>query len=102
MATGLAVYSHGLRFLNCIAVSDSRITFDRARWRAVLLSYAIDGKHVVDPSDPAQEARLEEVVNIKEDPTGRQAFSIETDEQLRNRLQGRLIITDDNMGVEWK
>jgi spermidine synthase len=102
MATGLEVYPYALRFLNCLAVSDSPIVFDRVRWKAVLLSYVIDGKHVIDSNDPKQMARLDEVVNIKEDATGRQPFSIENDDQLRKRLQGRLIITDDNMGVEWR
>jgi spermidine synthase len=102
MATGLAVYSHALRFLNCLAVSDSPIVFDRIRWRAMLLGYVIDGKHVIDPNDPEQIARLNEVVNINEDPMGQHPFSIETDDQLRKRLQGRTVITDDNMGVEWR
>jgi spermidine synthase len=101
MATGLAVYPYAFRFLNCLAVSDSPIVFDRARWKAALLSYVIDGKHVVDANDPKQMARLDEIVNIKEDPTNMQSFSIENDDQLRKRLQGRLIITDDNMGAEW-
>jgi spermidine synthase len=102
MATGLAVYPHALRFVNCLAVSDSPILFDRTRWKAVLLGYVIDGKHVLDSNDAKQMARLDEVVNTKEDPTGRQLISIENDDQLRKRLQGRLIITDDNMGVEWR
>jgi spermidine synthase len=102
IATGLAVYPYTLRFLSCLAVSDSPIVFDRARWKAVLLSYVIDGKHVIDSNDPKQMARLDEILNIREDPTGRQSFSIENDDQLRRRLQGRLIITDDNMGVEWR
>jgi len=102
MATGLEVFPYALRFLNCMAVSDSPIVFDRARWKAVLLSYVIDGKHVIDSNDPKQMERLDEVVNIKEDPTGQQPFSIENDDQLRKRLQGRLVITDDNMGVEWR
>jgi spermidine synthase len=102
MATGLEVYPYALRFLNCLAVSDSPIIFDRTRWKAALLGYIIDGKHVVDSNDPKQMASLDEVVNVKEDPTGQQPFSIETADQLRKRLQGRLIVTDDNMGVEWR
>jgi len=102
MATGLAVYPFTFRFLSCLAVSDSPIVFDRVRWKAALLNYVIDGKHVVDANDPKQMARLGEIVNIKEDPTGHEPFSIENDDQLRKRLQGRLIITDDNMGVEWR
>ena len=102
IATGLAVYPYTFRFLSCIAVSDSPIVFDRARWKAVLLGYVIDGKHVFDANDPNHMARLDDIVNIKEDPTGRQPFSIESDGQLRKRLAGRLIITDDNMGAEWR
>jgi spermidine synthase len=101
MATGLEVFPYALRFLNCLAVSDSPIEFDRVRWKTVLLSYVIDGKHVVDSRDPAQMTRLDEIVNIAEDATGRQSFSIETDAHLRQRLTKRSIITDDNMGEEW-
>jgi spermidine synthase len=102
MATGLTVYPYALRFVNCLAVSDSPIEFDRTRWKAVLLSYVIDSKHVIDSNDPQQMAKLDEVVSIEEDPTGRQAYSIENEHQLRQRLQGRTIITDDNMITEWR
>jgi hypothetical protein len=44
MGTGLAVYPYGLRFMNCLAVSDSPIVFDRERWKQGLLGYAIDGE----------------------------------------------------------
>jgi spermidine synthase len=102
MATALSQYPYALRFLNCIAVSDSPLVFDRERWRAVLLSYIIDGRHVVDASDPKQVKRLDEIVGIPEDPTGRRLNSFETNDQLRSRLRNRLIITDDNMGAEWR
>jgi len=88
--------------VNCIAVSDSPVVFDRERWRANLLRYVIDGKHVIDASDPTQMTRLEEIVGIPDDPTGRTLVSFENDDQLRGRLQNRLIITDDNMGTEWR
>ncbi len=102
IATAFEVYPYALRFVNCIAVSDSPLVFDRARWRAVLLNYVIDGKRVIDPSDPTQLKKLEEIVDIPEDPTGRKLNSVENNDQLRKRLQNRLIITDDNMGVEWR
>jgi hypothetical protein len=57
-----------------IAVSDSPLAFDRARWRAVLLSYVIDGRRVIDVSYPKQMEKqmekLEEITGIPEDPTG--------------------------------
>jgi spermidine synthase len=102
MATGMSVFPYALRFTRCIAVSDSPILFDRNRWKSVLLEYAIDGKPVVDEHDPQQMSRLDELVNMKDDPSGADDLSVEFDDQLRRRLHGRLIITDDNMGLEWR
>jgi spermidine synthase len=102
IATALSVYPYALRFVNCIAVSDSSLVLDRERWKAVLLNYAIDGKRMIDPSDPTQLNKLDQIVNIPDDPTGRNLNSVENNDQLRKRLQNRLIITDDNMGLEWR
>jgi hypothetical protein len=85
-----------------VAVSDAPLVFDRVRWRAVLLNYVIDGKHVINTNDPEQMKKLDEIIAIPEDPTGRTLNSVENDRQLRSRLQNRLIITDDNMGLEWR
>jgi len=102
IATALAVYPYALRFVNSVAVSDSPLVFDRVRWRAVLLNYVIDGKHVIDANDPKQMKKLDEIIGIPEDATGRTLNSVENNNQLRSRLQNRLIITDDNMGLEWR
>ncbi len=102
IATGLAVFPYGLRFINCLAVSDSPIVFDRERWRQVLLKYWIDGERVIDPGDPNQMMLLQYVVNIPDDPSDTHPYSIETNEQMRRRLRGMRIITDDNMGTEWQ
>ena len=102
IATALTVYPYALRLVNAVAVSDSPLVFDRVRWRAVLLNYVIDGKHVIDANDPKQLKKLDEIVGIPEDSTGRNFNSVENNNQLRSRLQNRLIITDDNMGLEWR
>jgi spermidine synthase len=102
MATGNAVFPYALRFSKCLAVSDSPILFDRNRWKSALLKYTIDGKPLVDQRDPQQMVRIEGLVNIKNDPSGAADLSVEFDDQLPRRLQGRLIITDDNMGLEWR
>jgi hypothetical protein len=44
---------------------------------------------------------LEHALEIPDDPSGSQSFSIEDGDQLR-RLQHMLIITDDNTGTEWR
>ena len=102
IATALAVYPYALRLVNAVAVSDTPLVFDRVRWRAVLLNYVIDGKHVIEANDPKQLKKLDEIVSIPEDSTGRNFNSVENNSQLRSRLQNRRIITDDNMGLEWR
>src|SRR5262249_31952602 len=101
--TGLAVFPFALRVFNCIALSDSPLVFDRARWKSVLLSYSIDGKHVIDQDDPGQMKKLDEIIAVGNAVPASASSSIETNDELRNRLRGQqnLIITDDNMGVEW-
>ena len=68
----------------------------------MLLGYSIDGERVIDPNDPLQMMVLQPVLDIPDDPSGSQNFSTEDSDQLRRRLQHRLIITDDNMGSEWR
>jgi len=102
IATGLSVYPYALRFLNSLAVSDSPLMLDPARWKTVLLGYVIDGKHLINANDPQQMKKLDEIVNIKTGPPGPEWKFVEDNDQLRRRVQGRLIITDDNMGLEWR
>lgn len=102
-ATGLAVYPYALRIINCLAVSDSPIVFNRDHWENVLLGYVIDGKRVIDAEDPDQLKKLNKIVSIPEGPLS-EAESIESDPEIRHRLGQRKhrIITDDNMGLEWR
>ena len=66
--TGATVFPYALRVSNFIAVSDSPIVFDRARWKTVLESYTIDGRRVFDLSNPADRSVIEEMVTIPEPP----------------------------------
>jgi len=102
LATGLSAFPYGLRIANALAVSDSPLVLNRARWKAALLAYVIDEKPVVDISDPQQLTKLDEIVDIPEDPSGGLLYSVENNDQLRARLKNRLLITDDNMGLEWR
>ena len=100
VATGLAVYPYAVRLFNMLAVSDSPLTLDRSRWKSVLLRYVIDGEPVLNADDPEQRKKLAEIVDINNGPPGRE--HVEENGQLRKHLRGGLIITDDNMGVEWQ
>lgn len=102
IVTVLHVFPYGLRVINFVAVSDSPITVDKGRWISTLRRYTIDGKTVFDPIDPAAQKTLTAYMaladTLKEPP---RFLGMESAESLRMRLGKRLIITDDNMGLEW-
>jgi len=104
VATGLSIFPYSLRVCNALALSDSPLKFDRQRWKSILLSYRIDRKPVVNANSLDQMKRLDAIVNIADAPPIGEWDSIEGNEEMRQRLRNRnnLIITDDNMGLEWQ
>ena len=103
VATGLHVYPYGLRVFNFLAVSDSPIQLDEDRWMAILRQYKIDGRPVFDPNRAESEATLASYWklgdSVTQPPIER---GLESSASLNARLGKRLIITDDNMGWEWR
>jgi spermidine synthase len=102
VVTALHVFPYGLRVINFLAVSDSPIAIDKDRWISTLRRYTIDGKTVFDFIDPASQKMLAGYMalgdTLKETP---RFLGLESSDSLRTRLGKRLIITDDNMGLEW-
>jgi spermidine synthase len=101
LATGAGAFPYALRVSNFIAVSDAPFTLDKNRWRTALASYRIDGRPVFDPADPAQQAQLEKVLNLADEldiPGGQ----LESRASLLHLLKDARLITDDNMGTEWR
>jgi len=103
VATGLHVFPYGLRVINFLVVSDSPLPYNRERMMATLREYRIDGKRMFDPANPESERTLTSYARfvdaMAEPPNER---GMETSESLNARLRPRLIITDDNMGWEWR
>jgi spermidine synthase len=103
VATGLKVFPYGLRVANFLAVSDAPIDINKERWMSVLRQYRIDGRLVFDPALPNSESTLAKYLafadSLHQPPT---PFGMESSESLHERLRNRLIITDDNMGWEWR
>jgi spermidine synthase len=103
VATGLRVFPYGLRVFNFLAVSDAPIQVDKEHWMAILRQYRIDGRLVFDPDRTESEATIASYMKIGDSvtqpPTER---GMETSASLNARLGKRLIITDDNMGWEWR
>ena len=101
MATAVAAWPYVLRVEGFLAVSDSPVTLDKERWRAALSSYRIDGKPVIDASDPEQNKALDQVLHLADEvdvPGG----AVESRASLVQRVAGARLVTDDNMGTEWE
>ncbi len=103
LATGLAVFPYGLRVLNFLAVSDAPFVMNVERWMSVLRQYRIDGELVFDPARPRSEVALQAyralANTLSESP---KLMGMESSESMRARLGRRFIITDDDMGWEWR
>jgi spermidine synthase len=103
VATGLSVFPYGLRVLNFLAVSDAPMAFDAEHWMTILRQYRIDDRPVFDPNGPRAQATLASYRELARSVTRPPVTDgIETSESLNHRLGQRLIITDDNMGWEWR
>jgi spermidine synthase len=103
IATGLHVFPYGLRVLNFLAVSDTPLQINMEHWNSVLRQYKIDNELVFDPARPntamALTAYVALALSMKEPP---RMMGMESSDSLNQRLGRRLIITDDNMGWEWR
>ncbi len=103
MATALHVFPYGLRVINFLAVSDSPIFIDQERLTENLHQYKIDGRLVFDPQNPESEKILATYNALLNSLKGRPQFlGLELSDSLRARLGRRFVITDDNMGLEWR
>jgi spermidine synthase len=103
IATGLHVFPYGLRVLNFLAASDSPIEVNKKSWLETLCQYKIDGAYVLDPINPNSQRVLDTYSILADSVRSRPAsVGMEGDASLRARLGNRPIITDDNMGWEWR
>jgi hypothetical protein len=97
------VFPYGLRVINFLAVSDSAFVMDVDHWMSVLRGYRIDGHLVFDPARPGSAAVLQ-AYRLLADTLGEppRMVGMEGAESMRARLGRRFIITDDDMGWEWR
>ncbi|MBZ5608152.1 MAG: spermidine synthase [Acidobacteriia bacterium] len=103
--TGASVFPYALRVWTFLAVSDSPIQVAQRRWESCLSRFEIDGRPVFDLRDAAGRARLEEMLSLVDTLAGQHGPEdkvMETGERIRERWKGQRLITDDNMGTEWR
>ncbi|HET6928908.1 MAG TPA: fused MFS/spermidine synthase [Candidatus Acidoferrum sp.] len=102
IATALSVFPYAMRIVNFLAVSDSPLSLDQAKWLQSLAAFRIDGVpsfHVETPEGQRLLAAYAAFADTIHAPP--RFFGMESDASLRARLGRQRIITDDNMGREW-
>ena len=106
MRTGCRVFPYGVRLANFMVVSDQPIDLLQERWRTALLLWHVDGKPAIDQSRPADLSELNRLLAIPKtmgDATLVAERKVAEDcTSILSRTTGRMLITDDNMGTEWR
>lgn len=88
-----------------MVVSQAPIGWDFGRWRRTLEAYRIDGKPVLDLTRARDKARLDRLMSIQVDLTPQPPGGwrpIELCPAILARTANLPIVTDDNMGSEWR
>ena len=100
--TGCEVFAHGVRVVNCMLLSESKIEVDRDRWRNILRNYAIDGRKIFDVNNEQHRERIEEMVHLHDSSVGVTGSRWqESCAAIRERMRNWETITEDNMQPEW-
>ena len=81
-----------------MVVSDTPIDWNFARWRSLLENYRIDGNAEFDPNNAADQSRIDSIMNEYR----RGGPMIEECPELLSATKGTTLMTDDNMGSEWR
>jgi spermidine synthase len=96
--TACAAFPHGARFSNHMVVSEMPIDWNFTRWREVLENYKIDGKPEFDPKNAVDHSLIDSLMNEYR----RGGPMVEECPELLSATTDSALITDDNMGTEWR
>ena len=92
--------------MNHVVLSSTPIDWNFARWRRTLDAYRIDGRQMLDPSSAEYTqgmARLMALESLTQPDAARTpADLLEPCAQVLARTAGQTLVTDDNMGTEWR
>ncbi|MGH6847540.1 MAG: hypothetical protein ACREC0_08910 [Methylocella sp.] len=104
--TACLAFPYGARFTNHMVVSPSPIAWDFGRWRRVLEAYRIDGRPVIDATRVEDRQALDKLMTHEADllPSATPSDSriIESCTNILVRSADKGVVTDDNMGTEWR
>ena len=101
--TAATTFPYAIRVYNFMAVSDSPLVFDKARWERTLASFTFDGQPAIDRSTEEGQKFFEELLtypdSITTEPTSE---GLESRDSVLARTASATVVTDDNMVAEWR
>ena len=101
--TAATTFPYAIRVYNFMAVSDSPLFFDKARWEKTLASFTFEGQPAIDRSTEDGRKFFDELLtypdSIKAEPTDE---GLESRESVLARTATATVVTDDNMVAEWR
>jgi predicted membrane-bound spermidine synthase len=102
--TGAMLFPYAYRHALFMAVSDSPIQIDKARWRRILGNYTLEGKPMFNLADPEDRKICDDILALADTLPGNTYVSrgMESRDNLLRRTRGLPMITDDNMATEWR
>lgn len=104
--TGCTSFAHGARFTNHVILSMAPIDWNFTRWRSTLEAYRIDGRPMLDPARADHTQGLKRLMALESQTHTDAAHApgdwIEPCAQVLARTANQTLITDDNMGTEWR
>ena len=101
--TAATTFPYAIRVYNFMAVSDSPLEFDKARWEKTLAAFTFDGQPAIDRSTQEGRDFFDELLtypdSIKAEPTSE---GLESRDSVLARTAAATVVTDDNMVAEWR
>ena len=101
--TAATTFPYAIRVYNFMAVSDSPLVFDKARWEKTLASFTFDGQPAIDRSTEDGQKFFDELLtypdSIEAEPTSE---GLESRESVLAHTAAATVVTDDNMVAEWR
>jgi predicted membrane-bound spermidine synthase len=100
--TGCTTFKHGARFMNHMILSDQPLALDAERWKVSLAAQKIDGVPVLDLGREEGRQFFDKLDGIAEADYPGHGRIVEHCPSILARTEGLRLITDDNMGTEWR
>ena len=105
LRTGCTIFPLGARFMNFMLASNGTIDWNFNRWERTLENYSIDGKPIFGPGGSAHQTALTEWMELESHLTATgpaESDFIENCDEVLQRTQSSQLVTDNNMGTEWR